>query len=130
MSTADLVNKSYTCFQSGDIPGLMETYSDNIEFIIKGDDSVPYAGTFRGKEALMGFFQKLDQTVEFSKFDLIELVTDGNTAVGFVDMSGTVRASGKSMGSIVVHRIHVENGEIVRFEDFPDTQDVHEAFQS
>ena len=130
MSTADLVNKSYACFQSGDIPGLMEDYSDNIEFIIKGDDNVPYAGTYRGKEALMGFFQKLGQTVEFSKFDLVELVVDGNTAVGFVDMSATVRASGKSMGSMVVHRIHVENGKIVRFEDFSDTQDLHEAFQS
>lgn len=129
MSTAEVVKKSYACFQSGDIPGLMETYSDNIEFIIKGNATVPYAGTYHGKEALMGFFQKLDETIEFSKFDLIELVVGDNNAAGFVDMSATVRANGKSMTSLIVHRIHVENGKIVRFEDFPDTQIAHEAFQ-
>ena len=129
MSTADLVNKTYACFQSGDIPGLMESYSDNIEFIIKGGANVPFAGTYHGKEALMGFFQKLGETVEFTKFDLVELVVDGNTAAGFVDTSSTVRASGKSMASLIVHRMHVEDGKIVRFEDFPDTQEMHEAFQ-
>lgn len=127
MSTTEIVKQAYGFFTTGDIAGLLGTFSDNIEYRIKGEPYIPFGGTYNGKEAVMGFFQKLGETIDFTKFDLIELVTEGNKAMGIVDMGGTAKANGNSFSAFVVHRMHIEDGKIALFEDFPDTKVMNEA---
>ena len=52
-----LVQSAYEAFGRGDIPALAEVMADDIEWVIPGDSDIdPNAGTFKGKDAVLGWF--------------------------------------------------------------------------
>jgi ketosteroid isomerase-like protein len=52
-----LVQSAYEAFGRGDMAALAEVMADDIEWVDPGDpDDDPNAGTFRGKEAVLGWF--------------------------------------------------------------------------
>lgn len=129
MSNTELVKKAYSAFQTGDVPTLLETFSDNVEYHITGAPDIPYAGVFKGKEAIVGFLQNLNEVLEFTKFEVTEMITEGDLAVAFVDIAANVRANGNSYSAMAVHRIDVKDGQLARFEDFTDTKLINDAIQ-
>ncbi len=53
----NVVKRGYAAFAAGDIPGAMEPFADDIEWIVPGNSAI--SGTYRGKEEIGGFFIKL-----------------------------------------------------------------------
>ena len=129
MTTSEIVKRAYGYFLEGNIPALMDTYSDEVEYHIMGGPEVPYAGSFVGKQQVMGFFQKLGETLDFTQFDVREMVCEGDQACVLLDLGATVKATGKHFSSPTVHWIVVKGGLIKSFSDFAETHKIHAALK-
>lgn len=129
MTTLELVKKLYGLFLEGNIPALVEYYHEDVTYHIRGGEDVPWAGTYKGKEKVLTFFQKLDQHVEITKFNIQDIITDGDRAAVMLDMSGRIKATGKTANYVQVHWITFKGGKLLGFWDFPDTYLIHKALQ-
>lgn len=60
-----LVQSAYEAFGQGDMAAFAEVMADDIEWVDPGDpDDDPNAGTFKGKEAVLGWFGGLASTLD------------------------------------------------------------------
>ena len=55
-----VVKDGYAAFGRGDIQSLLGMLSDNVEWQIPGE-GLPLSGTYRGRDGVGQFFQKLSQ---------------------------------------------------------------------
>lgn len=129
MNNTELVKKAYDCFGNGDIPGLLELYSDDISWTTPKVDNAVYSGSRTGKDALVEFFQLLGEAEEFSNFVPTEFIAEGDRVVVLGTLTATIKATGKSFSSDWVHICTVKNGKITSFLEFFDTAAANKAHQ-
>lgn len=88
----------------------------------------PYAGTYVGTAAIIeGVFKRIGDEWEGYTFTLERLVDGGTTIFGIGTYTGTYKRTGKPMKARVVHVWDVEDGKVLRFEQFADTKLVAQA---
>lgn len=88
----------------------------------------PYAGTYVGTVAILeGVFERIGDEWEGYTFTLERLVDGGSTIFGIGTYTGTYKRTGKPMKARVVHVWDVEDGKVLRFEQFTDTKLVAQA---
>ncbi|PLP57412.1 DUF4440 domain-containing protein [Mesorhizobium loti] len=88
----------------------------------------PYAGTYVGTVAIIeGVFKRIGDEWEGYTFSLERLVDGGSTILGIGTYSGTYKRTGRPMKARVVHVWDVEDGKVLRFEQFTDTKLVAQA---
>jgi ketosteroid isomerase-like protein len=80
-----LVQSAYEAFGRGDIGALAEVMADDIEWVSPGDpDDDPNAGTFKGKEAVLGWFGGLASTLDYTAFEPREFIAQNDKVVSLV----------------------------------------------
>jgi ketosteroid isomerase-like protein len=100
-----LVQSAYEAFGRGDMAALAEVMADDIEWVDSGDpDDDPNAGTFKGKEAVLGWFGGLASTREYTTFEPREFIAQNDKVVSLVYAEATVRETGRAF---VNHEAHV-----------------------
>jgi ketosteroid isomerase-like protein len=117
-----LAQRAYEAFGRGDMAALAEVMADDIEWVNPGDPADdPNAGTFKGKEAVLGWFGGLASTLDFTTFEPREFIAQNDKVVSLVYSEATVRATGRAS---VNHEAHVwtfRDGKIARFQNYLDT---------
>src|SRR5687767_1077144 len=89
------VQAIYAAFGRGDIPGVLDALTDDIEWWIDGPPEIPYAGTQHGREAVAQNFVRLNDTVSFESFAPEEFIAQGNQVVAIGADQRRVRKTGK-----------------------------------
>ncbi len=90
----------------------------------------PYAGTYVGRDAILaGVFKRIGDEWDGYTFTLEKLVDGDTTVVGIGNYTGTYRKTGKKMAVRVTHVWDMDDGKVVRFEQFTDTKLVAEAIR-
>jgi ketosteroid isomerase-like protein len=88
----------------------------------------PYAGTYVGPEAIVaGVFKRIGEEWNDYAFSLESLIDGGSTIVGIGTYAGAYKMTGKAMRARVVHVWEMDDGKVVRFEQFTDTKLVADA---
>jgi ketosteroid isomerase-like protein len=88
----------------------------------------PYAGTYVGPEAIVaGVFKRIGEEWNDYAFSLESLIDGGSTIVGIGTYAGAYKKTGKAMRARVVHVWDMDDGKVVRFEQFTDTKLVADA---
>ncbi|MEZ2444975.1 nuclear transport factor 2 family protein [Chitinophaga sp. RCC_12] len=88
----------------------------------------PYGGTYTGIDNITAnVFDRLAGEWSNYKFTPEDYVAGGNKVVAFGTYSGTNNATGKYFEARVAHVWKLEEGKIVRFEQFVDSQMVNAA---
>ncbi len=117
-----LVQSGYEAFGRGDLPALADLMADDIEWVNPGVADVdPNAGTFKGKEAVLGWFGGLASTLEFTTFEPREFIAQDDTVVSLVYAEATARNTGRTF---VNHEAHVwtfRDGKLVHLRIYLDT---------
>ena len=113
-SDADLIRRNYDAFGRGDIPAVMATLAEDIEW--NAPDVLPHGAYVRGHEGVGGFFAGLAS--RWSGFALeIDDVSDGGGVV-----FGRGRAGGELDGTPsgygFVHVFTMRDGEVARFDEY------------
>ena len=117
-----LAQSAYQAFGRGDVATLAEMMTDDIEWVNPGDpDDDPNAGTFRGKEAVLGWFDGLASTLDFTTFEPREFIAQNDKVVSLVYAEATVRDTGRPFVSHEAHVWTFRDGKVARFQVYLDT---------
>lgn len=112
---------AYAAFGQGDIPAVLETMTDDVEWIIPGTADLPLTGTQRGKQAVGAWFGRLAATIEFERFEPYQLLGEADTVVALLHVAARWRQSGGRTEADEVHVFTYRDGKMARFQAFQDT---------
>lgn len=125
-----LAQDAYAAFGRGDMPALGEAMADDIEWVSPGEPGLdPMAGTYSGKEAVLGWFGTLAENLEFQVFEPREFIAQGDKVVSLVYAEATVRRNGRTF---VNHEAHVwtfRDGKLAHFQIYLDTAAAAAAYR-
>ena len=103
----------------GDVPGMLDFLDPRVEW--RAPESVPWGGTFHGREGVGEFLAKVfDQPAEFSR-ELLEYLDAGERVVVLLRQMGRPKGGGGGYDVPEVHVWTVRDGKIVQFEGYFDT---------
>ena len=126
MGNKQIIEDGYKCFATGDIPGLLGNFAENIEWTEA--EGFPYGGTYTGAKAIVeNVFMKLGS--EWEGFSAVpdEILDAGDKIVALGNYSGKYNETGKSMRVSFAHVWTLRDGKIVKFVQYTDTLKVAEA---
>ncbi len=126
MDNKQIIENSYQSFATGDIPGLLGTFDENIEWTEA--EGFPHGGTYVGADAIVeNVFMTLGS--EWEGFSAVpdEILDAGERIVALGHYSGKYHATGKSMKVPFAHVWTLRGGKIVKFVQYTDTLKVSEA---
>ncbi|HEY3457648.1 MAG TPA: nuclear transport factor 2 family protein [Bryobacteraceae bacterium] len=124
-----LVQGLYDAFGRGDIGYILDRVTDDVEWVTEGPQSIPYAGSFKGRAGAQSFFEKLS-AVEGGKVIAQELIAAEDQVVGLGRFAGTVKTTKKKIDSAIAHVFTIRGGKVSRWLGYADTARVAEAFSA
>lgn len=116
-----LVQQAYDAFKRGEIQGVLNSLSEQVEWRVPKPEGVPFGGEYRGREQVARFFSELNQYEDVTRFEPREYIAQGERVVAFGYFGCKVRATGRTAESEWVHVHTIRNGKIVKFQEFYDT---------
>lgn len=125
----EIVQDAYNKFGTGDIAGLLENCSEDINWQTPEIENAAFTGKRRGHAEVGEFFAQLDAAEEFSKFEPTEFIAQGDRVVVLGKSAVTVRETGKSYETDWVHVFSVKDGKITGFLEFFDNAAANRAHQ-
>lgn len=128
MNNTEIVQKGYECFGSGDIPGLLDLFVDDIKWTIPEIDNAPFAGARQGKASVAEFFTQLSTAEDITEFTPTEFIAQNDKVVVLGKSTATVRATGKTYSTGWAHIFTVKDGKITNFLEFFDNAAATRAF--
>ena len=90
----------------------------------------PNAGTFNGKEAVLGSFGGLGSTLHFTTFEPREFIAQNDKVVSLVYAEATVRKTGRTLVNNEAHVWTFRDGKVARFQIYEDTAAVAAAHRA
>ena len=123
MSALETVGKIYAAFGRGDVGGILEQLSENVEWEYGATaNDVPWLQARRGRAGAGAFFASL-AGMEIHHFAVKALLGEGVLVIGLVDIEFTVRATGRRLRE--EDEIHIwqfdQAGHVSRFRHRVDT---------
>ena len=122
-----VVQQMYAAFGRGDVPGVLDTLADDIEWRIAGPSELPYAGIHRGRDEVAKFFETFGRAAEFEVFEPREYFSRGDKVVVLGHERQRVKATGQVVETEWAMVFTVSAGKIARFHNFVDTHAVAAA---
>ena len=124
-----IVQQAYENFKKGDLPALLDLYSDDIDWRLPKVENMPWFGSRKGREETAEFFQSLAEAQDVLTFNPKEFIAQGDKVVALGDYSWRVKATGREFGSDWAHVWTVRGGKLVGFQEYADTAAVSKAHQ-
>jgi ketosteroid isomerase-like protein len=122
-----VVEGMFSSLQRGDIAGVLDRLSDDIEWRIAGPSELPYAGIHRGRDEVARFFQTFGQAAEFEVFEPREYLAKGDKVVVLGHERQRIRASGQVVETDWAMVFALRDGRITRFRNYVDSRDASHA---
>jgi ketosteroid isomerase-like protein len=115
---ADVISGLYAAFGRGDIPAILATIDEDIDWRVP--QNLPHGGHFSGREAVGRFFQGIGEHWENLQVDLEDVVSSGDRVIALARIHGRLRATGEETGYSSAHSWIVRNGTPARFVEYVD----------
>jgi hypothetical protein len=119
-SNLDIVKGAYDAFARGTIDEVTAVMAEDIEWVEA--EGGPNGGVYHGPEEVVeNVFVPLGTEWEGFTVDVERYVADGDTVVALGTYSGSYAETGKGFEAAFAHAIDLEDGMIVRFQQYTDT---------
>jgi ketosteroid isomerase-like protein len=76
-----LVKQAYQNVASGDIPSLLNLFSENVQWRLPEMANVSFSGTWQGHEGIKQFFQRLAEVQDIVEFEPREFIAQDDKVV-------------------------------------------------
>lgn len=132
MSSEDnkqLVMQGYQRFQSGDIRGLLDLMTDDVEWTGTETEEIPFAVNRHGKDEVAQYFAELAQSQEAQHFSPKDIIAEGDRVVVTGESRWTVKSTGEVYDNPWVHVFTIRDGKVARFQQYNDTAAAAKAFR-
>ena len=123
------VQNLFTAFQRGDVDRVLGMLAEDVEWSSGGPPEVPYAGTYRGREAVARFLATLDAELDYERWEPQEFIAQDDTVAVVGEERWSVKRTGKTVTNPWVLVLTLRDGKVVRFRNFEDTAAVAAAFE-
>jgi ketosteroid isomerase-like protein len=122
-----LIQRIYAAFGAGDVQTILDSVSDDAQWINHGPATIPYAGSRSGKTQIREFFQAIADSTTGGKVIAEKFVAQADAVVATGRYTARVRDTGADIDTPIAHLFTVRNGKVVRWEGFSDSARVAEA---
>lgn len=119
-SNLDIIQESYDAFARGDIESVVATFAADITWVEA--EGGPYGGIYRGPADIVeNVFGPLDEEWEDFRAEPNRFLDAGDTVVTTGTYAGTYVATGERFEAPFAHVWDLEDGDVVRFQQYVDT---------
>jgi hypothetical protein len=125
-----VVKSAYDAFSNGDIAGVLNAVTEDVEWILPGVTEMHYAGEWHGKAGVGEFFRLLAETEEVEAFQPREFLAAGDTVVVLGSYRARVRATGAISDIDWVHVFNLRDGLVKKWREYYDTLAAAGAYRS
>jgi ketosteroid isomerase-like protein len=131
LDNAATTAQMFTLFKRGEVDKLVAMMHPRVIWTVSGAAPIPYARTYKGHKEVASFFPALANAINFSEFIPERIINaEDHLVLAIGHFMGTVNATGKEIKSDWVMLFEFdEEGILVGFKDYVDTQNVANAFQ-
>ncbi|WP_299407960.1 ankyrin repeat domain-containing protein [Acaryochloris sp. IP29b_bin.148] len=124
----------FDALDRGDMDTAIACMAEDIEWVnlpkIPGvSDIIPWIGTAHGIPEVLKQFSTRDGIVEVKQFKPVDLVVEGDVAVGTVHDISTVLATGLDFEIVFATWMEVRNGKIAKWKSYCDPAPIIAAFR-
>jgi hypothetical protein len=128
ISPLEIVQQCYADFSAGNIPGVLDALTDNVQWTDPGQVGDLYTELRDGKAAVADFFTKLNGHLSFTEFEVDEYIAKGKKVVANGHCAGTSKATGKSFATdfSMTWRVN-KHGKVSRHHLYLDTLNIAKA---
>jgi len=116
-----VVREVFEAFARGDIAGVLDRMTEDVEWRLAGPTEVTYAGIRRGRESLAEFFKTLNEAAEFERFEPGESIAQGDKVVVLGHERQRIRATGQVVEIDWAMVFTLRGGKVARFRNYEDT---------
>jgi ketosteroid isomerase-like protein len=115
------VGALYAAMTRGDGAFLLDALADDVEWCEPPGGAAPFGGTYRGRQAVGGFFAALGAAVEEEAFEVRETFAEGEVVIATGHYRHRVKRTGQSYSTdwVMVWRFRGE--KVQRFEIYKDS---------
>jgi len=130
MGNTDVVKEIYAAFGRGDIPGALEHFTLDIDWDWYGPETIPFAGTYKGRDGASEFFWRIGANCEFHSFEQRDFYAADDAVVvqGWMDV--TARSTGRRWDSYWIHLWNLKDGKVSRMREYHNTALIAAAYAS
>jgi len=124
-----VVRRAYETFKGGDIPSLLDLFSDDISWQLPEIENVPFSGKRQGREQVGQFFATLADAQEVKRFEPREFIAEGDKVVALGHYGWRAKATGREYEGEWAHVWTVRDGKLAGFHEYTDTAAAARAYQ-
>lgn len=131
MNPIETVQQIYAAFGRGDVPAILATLAEDVDWEYNTfPNPVPWLQPRRGRDQVPAFFQALS-ALEFTRFEPLHFMANGNLVVSLVNVEFTVKSTGKKVVEMEeVHLWHFDaQGQVARFRHRVDSWQMAQALK-
>jgi uncharacterized protein len=128
-ANVDTVRQVYAAFSRRDIPAILGLLSPEVEWGEPANPYNPAAGTRHGHAGFLEWLNIGREAEEILKLEPRKFLTDADTVAVVGYTKCLARPTNKTYETDFVHLVTLNDGKIVRFQEFFDTFAAGEAFR-
>ena len=111
----ETIQKIYEAFGTGDVPAILVSLTDEVDFGSEVDSKVaPWHGLRRNKQDVADFFRAIAENLEVTEFTLLSIASNDTDVMAVIRFGVEVPATGKS-GAMDIHHWWRFDGDKVCF---------------
>src|SRR3990172_3748291 len=123
------VEQIYENFLKGNLPGILNSFSEDIVWKEPPHGPAPLAGTFSGKKEVTDFFMKMNEALEILSFESRKIIAHENLVIAICYYQARSKTTGKQWETDFVEVWKLDNNKVVEFQIFKDSAAELLAFQ-
>lgn len=117
-SSQQVVQSMYDAFARADIPALLSTLDEEIDW--RAPENLPHGGHFTGRDGVTQFFQGIGDRWESLTLEVEDVIDRGDRVVVLASAHGQLRATGEDAGYTAAHVWTLRDGRPIRFAETVD----------
>jgi len=123
----ELIKAMYAAYAKGDLADIMNHMADDVQWTSEGVKAMSWAGSWKGKQNTVAFFEGLQKDLEDSHLDMNVFVAEGDKVAAFGRYKAKVRKTGKHVDTPVAHYFRLKDGKVAEYRNFTNSAAIVEA---
>ena len=117
----DVIQRIYDAFNRGDIATSLDSLDPQAELVYEGPSTIPWAGTRRGRDEWIAFFQTVGENLDEAAVQMQPFAAQGDQIAASGRYQARVKSTGQRIDSPLVHLWTMRNGKIARCVELTNT---------
>ncbi|BDG72139.1 nuclear transport factor 2 family protein [Roseomonas fluvialis] len=120
-ATRALITALYDAYRAGDMPTVMSSLAEDIDWHSVAQAPLPWCGAWRGHAGVSAYFAALSGICTITAYDIERILADGAWATVLASIRVRYHADGSEAGYTKVDVLRVDGGRVAEFREYYDT---------